>query len=130
MPPQVDGRLRELDFGAFAGLSYEDNLSRHGDRFRAWSADPRSVRPPWGERLGELEARVRAWRGELPTEGCVAVVAHAGPVAVLLADALSASFEDVFALGLRPAEAVQLWIDARGWTSVAFLSPGESGAES
>ncbi|HEX7051917.1 MAG TPA: histidine phosphatase family protein [Longimicrobiales bacterium] len=78
-------RLRELDFGAFDGRSYDENLAAFGDAFRAWIADPARVPPPGGERLDELEARVLDWLAGLPRDGHVIAFTHGGPIRVILA---------------------------------------------
>ncbi len=35
-----DARLRELDFGAFDGCTYDENVARHGETFARWLTDP------------------------------------------------------------------------------------------
>lgn len=80
----TDPRLRELRFGAFEGATMAENEARFGDRFRAWRADPWRVRPPGGEALAELEARLIAWLAGLPAAGNVVAFTHGGCVRTLV----------------------------------------------
>ena len=61
---EVDEDLREVRFGAWAGLSSAQLAGDAG--FRAWCADPDSCPPPSGERMSEVAWRVgrfcAAWR--------------------------------------------------------------------
>jgi broad specificity phosphatase PhoE len=57
----MDARLRELHFGGFDGLTHEDCLAAHGALYRDWITDPATVRPPGGETVAELEARMLEW---------------------------------------------------------------------
>lgn len=103
-----DPRLRELDFGEFDGADYAENLRRHGDRFRAWIADPAAAPPPGGEALGEFEARVLAWLREQPAGGIVVAFTHGGPIRVLLAHGRGVPFDHVDAAACRPGEILHL----------------------
>lgn len=90
---RTDRRLRELDFGAFDGLTYREALRRHGFRFRRWIDDPVRHPPPGGESLAALRDRVLGWLEELPTTGSVVAVAHGGPLRLLAARLLGLPFD-------------------------------------
>ncbi len=122
---QRDPRLRELDFGAFDGLSYEENLARYGRRFRRWLADPHRTAPPGGERLRDLEARLDSWLADRPARGRVAVVAHGGPIRSLLARALGVEFGSMFALDIPPAAAFRVWYEPDGRDAGHPTAPGD-----
>jgi broad specificity phosphatase PhoE len=111
--PRLDSRLRELDFGAFDGRTHEENLSAHGDLFRAWISDPRDVRPPGGETLDELEARVAGWLEALPGEGCVVAFTHGGPIRAALGLLQGVPFTDTWRYATDPGEAVRLTLLTR-----------------
>jgi len=122
--PRCDSRLREMDLGGFEGLSFEENVARHGELFDRWLTDPLTVRPPeGGELLGELRERMGDWLETLPRRGRVAAVSHGGPIAAALEILTGMPFRDALRLGVRPTEAVQLWIEQSGATALAFLAP-------
>lgn len=79
--PQVDARLWEMDFGRWEGQHW-DRIPRQ--EIDAWASDPLGYRPPEGESVSEMAARVDGWLesvGQLPA---VVVVAHGGPIRRLI----------------------------------------------
>lgn len=116
---RVDERLREIDFGAFEGLTSEQAERRHPEAFRAWVSSPGTVRFPGGESWGDLRARV------LPAveaicackEGRrVAIVAHAGVVRVVLANVLGASPDACFRIAVDHASITEMERLGGAWT--------------
>ncbi len=83
VPMAVDGRLQELDFGAWEGRSWDDVPRDDLDR---WAASPLAFAPPGGESGRALIARVRNFEAALRARrwDCV-VVSHGGPLKVLAA---------------------------------------------
>jgi alpha-ribazole phosphatase/probable phosphoglycerate mutase len=83
--------LREIDFGDFEGLAYDDIAARYPELYRQWMEAPTEVRFPNGESFCEMQSRVlrafdaieREWRGET-----VAMVSHGGVNRILIAWAL------------------------------------------
>lgn len=112
-----DPRLRELHFGAFDGRTYAENVARFGRRFHAWLEDPARVRPPGGELLGELEARVLDWLADLPRAGRVIAVTHAGPIRVLLAHLARVPFDDARRTPIAPCDVIRLRVPDPGAAS-------------
>lgn len=87
-PIRYTSALRELNFGAWDGMRYDDIEKAEPKRLSAWLDDPWSIAPPGGETLTELGNRVDAWlaaameRHALEDE--IWVVAHGGPLRWLL----------------------------------------------
>ena len=52
--------LRELDYGLWQGLTFEEVRRRHPKLYRQWAEAPASVRPPGGETLAEARERLRS----------------------------------------------------------------------
>ncbi|MCP1344391.1 histidine phosphatase family protein, partial [Halomonas sp. FL8] len=55
---RFDARLRELDFGAYEGLRYDD--LKHDAGYRAWIDSQGELAPPGGESAAAFHARVAA----------------------------------------------------------------------
>ena len=106
---ESDARLREFHFGAWDGLTWDECVARDGDLMARWTEDPSQVVPPGGEALETFMGRVGAALDELPAEGSVLWVVHAGVVHAVLARWLGVSLRQTFALhvaacGLTRAE--------------------------
>lgn len=80
--PSYDGRLREMDFGAWELQPWSQIPRAEID---AWAAAPMTYAPPGGESVGALRARVVAFLDEHSGPGGedFAVVTHAGVMRVL-----------------------------------------------
>ena len=82
LPPQVDSRLAELDFGAWEGVKW-DEIDRQA--LDLWATDPMGFCPPGGESVAQLLARVTSFYQELQgLKGDHIIVTHAGPLKILL----------------------------------------------
>lgn len=83
LPLRKDRRLREMDFGEWEGLAW-DQVSRNA--LDEWAADPLAFAPPGGERGAAFLARVEAvWRRIVAAPGTSVVVTHGGPLRIMLA---------------------------------------------
>ena len=101
LEPTVADDLRELDFGEVDGLRFETIEADHAELARAWTEEPETVRFPGGESLADLRARVLPVVAEIRARhagNAVAVVAHAGVLRVVLADALGLTDGALFRL--------------------------------
>ncbi|MBS2033376.1 histidine phosphatase family protein [bacterium] len=75
-----DGRLREVNFGEFEGLTKGEMTPAQLDRLREWFRDPYAARVLNGESLGDVELRIQSWQAELPESGRVAIFTHGGVI--------------------------------------------------
>jgi probable phosphoglycerate mutase len=85
LPLRFDRRLREIALGDWEGLAAVDIAARWPNEWQVWLRHPSLARPPGGESLPELEARVRAALDEIAArhDGPVAVFTHLLPIALL-----------------------------------------------
>ena len=75
--------LRETDFGAFEGRTYEE--LRDDPAYRRWLDSAGEIPPPGGE--GKAESRARVLGAFLPlmeTRGSAALVVHGGTIMTLM----------------------------------------------
>jgi alpha-ribazole phosphatase len=90
-PVEVAEDLREIDFGDFEGLAYDEIATRYPDLYRQWMEQPTEIRFPNGESFSEMRVRVlRAFDAiRRDREGqTVALISHGGVNRILLAWAL------------------------------------------
>ncbi len=97
----LDERLREIDFGAFEGLTYREISMQYPATYAEWMARPTEVTLPGGESFAAMNARVqdalehirRTHAGEI-----VAIVSHGGVNRIALAAALDLDLRRIFRL--------------------------------
>jgi probable phosphoglycerate mutase len=119
LPVHADRRLREMDFGAWEGLTYTEVQTHDPSGLAAWEADPLNVAPSGGETLRQVAARVRSVLDDMARiewERTVVLVSHGGPLRVLLC----------MALGLEPQAH---WQFRLGIASLSELYACEVGAD-
>jgi broad specificity phosphatase PhoE len=93
--------LREVDFGAFEGLRWEEASARDPETCAAWLERPHEVTFPGGDGFADVSARALAAMAALRARhatGTLLVVAHAGVNRAILADALGMTAANAFRL--------------------------------
>lgn len=87
----ADLRLREISFGDWEGLTFDEIRARWPGEVDAWLGDSLRVAPPGGETLAQVAERVRGALDDIVGQNVgqtVLLVAHGGPLRVLLCLAL------------------------------------------
>ena len=90
-PVEKSADLREMNFGIFEGLSYEMIIEKYPDLYSDWIADPAKIKIPDGESLADLCKRVLKKVASIlfrHADRTIAIVAHGGPIRVILCNAL------------------------------------------
>lgn len=98
-PVEVIEDLREINFGDFEGLAYDEIASRYPETYREWMENPTEVLFPNGESFPEMRTRVlRAFEViQSRHEGqAIAIVSHGGVNRILLAWFLQVPNELIF----------------------------------
>jgi broad specificity phosphatase PhoE len=105
---EVDDRWIELDYGDLDGTPFADVTA---ETWSAWRADVR-WRPPGGESLADLGARVRdaceAIRGDADERGDVVVVTHVSPIKAAVAWAIGVGDEVSWRLYVAPGSITRI----------------------
>jgi alpha-ribazole phosphatase len=105
--------LRELDFGALEGLTFDEIARERPELYESWMTDPTETRFPDGESFGELRERALAAAADIRSgHEHAAIVAHGGVTRAILADALQMRERDIFRLD-QPYGAISVvdWVD-------------------
>ena len=117
LPVQQEPRLREMAFGCWEGFTYAELQQDDAARLVAWQDDPMQTAPPGGETLAQVTDRVNAVltaMASVPQDHTVALVAHGGPLRVLLCLALGLSSRSYWQFMLAPASCSELQLSERG----------------
>ncbi len=110
LPVRLDSRLREIAQGAWEGQLIQQ-IQQRGD-WQQQRAGPAEFRPPGGETLVEVAARMKAALDEMAARHpgqCVLVVTHGLALATALCRAQGLPLAQAFRL--IPDNAVQSWLD-------------------
>jgi alpha-ribazole phosphatase len=98
----ADDRLRELDFGALEGRTYDEIAESEPELYRAWMSTPTQVRFPGGESFADLKARAIAALDRIrQAHEAAVIVTHGGVLRAGVATWLSMPDEAIFRLDQR-----------------------------
>jgi alpha-ribazole phosphatase len=96
--------FKEICFGVWEGLSYQEAERLDPREWRSWCADWRNYAPPRGESFGGFYQRVRRGWEELALVDCeqtILLVGHAGPLRVIAGILLNMRSEDYWRLSFE-----------------------------
>jgi alpha-ribazole phosphatase len=114
---QPEPRLREMAFGRWEGLTFAEIEQRDPHALAAWQADPEHVAPPGGETLLHLTDRVTTAFHHLVShcqEQTVVLVAHGGPLRILLCLALGLVSRSYWQFAITPGSLSELQVYEQG----------------
>lgn len=95
LKPVATPLLREINFGQWEGLTFDEIEAAWGEEISLWLDDPFHRSPPGGETLADVCARMQTFLeqlAEIATDGQrIAVVSHGGSIRALLYQVLNLS---------------------------------------
>lgn len=121
----VEEGLREVDFGAWEGLTFAEARERYPEDLQAWLDSPRAAPTGGGESFASATRRISATRDRLLAEHAgrtVLLVSHVTPVKILVRLALGAPPEALFRMELSAASLSAVAYYADGNASVRLLN--------
>ncbi|MFF3680279.1 bifunctional RNase H/acid phosphatase [Streptomyces sp. NPDC002120] len=121
----VEDGLREVDFGAWEGLTFAEVQERFPDDLQAWLDSPRAAPTGGGESFTAATRRISATRDRLLAAQAgrtVLLVTHVTPVKILVRLALGAPPEALFRMELSAASLSAVAYYADGNASVRLLN--------
>lgn len=110
-------RLREMDFGAWQGLTYPEIQETDKLNLEAWEADRLVNSPPGGETLNQFSSRVEEAYQEVTQahiEETVLMVAHGGVLKILICLVLGIPAERYWQVQISPASLSEIWVYPEG----------------
>ena len=135
----VDSDFRELNHGAFEGLTFLDIRAAYPDFLSLWRSEPGKMMIPGGERLVDVEKRVwngmeRILKSHLSRE-TVVVVSHNFPILAVLCRITGTPLNNYRSFRVEPCGLSCVSHDDReGWRIVQingtdYIAPAESKRE-
>ncbi|MFD3937467.1 bifunctional RNase H/acid phosphatase [Streptomyces sp. NPDC058611] len=121
----VEEGLREVDFGAWEGLTFAEVRERFPDDLQAWLDSPRAAPTGGGESFAAATRRISATRDRLLAAHAgrtTLLVTHVTPVKILVRLALGAPPESLFRMELSAASVSEVAYYADGNASVRLLN--------
>ncbi|MFD9305231.1 bifunctional RNase H/acid phosphatase [Streptomyces sp. NPDC060048] len=121
----VEEGLREVDFGAWEGMTFGEVRERYPDDLQAWLDSPKAAPTGGGESFASATRRVAATRDRLLAAHAgrtVLLVSHVTPVKILVRLALGAPPEALFRMELSAASLSAVAYYADGNASVRLLN--------
>lgn len=106
LPLVVDERLREIDFGKFQGLHFEEIEKLYPEEVSLWMEDPWSFGYPGGENFHHVRSRARRFFYDV--EESSLIVSHQALMVSLLAEILDYSYADLSKIFLGSGARVEL----------------------
>lgn len=122
--------VRETDFGAWDGLTWEEAIAQYPRDVEAWLGAP-AVPPPGGESYAQTYERVGDAMRDLLHEHAgkrIVIVTHVPPVKSLVLHAIDAPLEAMFRMEVRPASLTTIaWFpdgntSLRGFSDISHLA--------
>lgn len=123
---QTTAALRELSFGEWELLTYDEIVQKNEEEVKKWHKDPLLVSPPGGERLQQLGERVDAWLQEIMEmhagEEALVIVTHGGVIRWFQSAWLAQDKSHYWQVeGLRHGTAMLTEWDGQRWTYQPLL---------
>lgn len=108
---KIEPRLREISFGDWEGLTYDEIKEKHPAVLAEWENDVYQKAPPNGETVGQLVQRVQSVLISLQAEHAnqtVLIVGHGGVLQSLICLALNLPPDRYWQFHLSPASLSQV----------------------
>ena len=115
---ELDRDLRELDFGAWEGMTGAEAKAANPLAFRRWVGTT-DVRPPGGESIDEVSSRVARARTRI-------VERHAGTTVLLVTHVTPIKLTLAAGLGVGDAVVHRVFLEAASLSTVSWGSDGSS----
>jgi broad specificity phosphatase PhoE len=120
---EIAGSLSDLDAGAWRGRSFEDLAEHEAEALTTWLGDP-AARPPQGESVEDLIARVWTWLEEQRQRGGrVGAVAHPAVLRAAAIAALGAPAALFWRIDAGPLSMLELRSDGHRWVLRELRAP-------
>lgn len=127
---QIDGALRDCDFGRWSGRSFSQVMLREPRKLVSWMRRP-DMAPHGGESVSELCERVGGWIDALPRDrGHTLAITHASVIRAAITHVIGAGTAAFWRIDVVPLAFADFRSDGRRWVFRALTAPQEAKDES
>ncbi|MFZ2603496.1 MAG: histidine phosphatase family protein [Candidatus Omnitrophota bacterium] len=84
---EKNSSLREIHFGCFEGLTYDEIMQKYPDIYKKWLKDPFSIKIPKGEHLRDFKKRITKTLNKIISGNrnkTIALVCHGGAISIFI----------------------------------------------
>jgi broad specificity phosphatase PhoE len=123
----VDERLRDCDYGRWAGLRFKQVLVREPRKLVSWIRKPETA-PHGGETIAQVLQRVAAWLAERGRDpGRTVAVTHAAVIRAAIVHVIQAQLPSFWRVDVLPLSQTDLRTNGRRWVlrSIGPLVPND-----
>ena len=127
---EIDADLREVDFGKWEGLTFDEIEAIYGEQALRWIRWESDYRFPDGETIGEFLGRVRKVAGRLaedPAES-IAVFSHSGVIRQLMLFYMSLPPDRFFSFKVKPGAISVIGVTGGAGCLTDLWRPGDLGS--
>jgi len=112
---EITPELREMNFGIFETLTYQELIETHRAEFTQWGSDRKNYKIPEGESYTEMSERVLSFIKKILESDCdkAAVVSHSGCIRTVLSFYLLGGVEDSWKFFIDNCTITRLCIDKK-----------------
>jgi broad specificity phosphatase PhoE len=111
----VDERLRDCDYGRWAGLRFKQVLLREPRKLVSWIRKPETA-PHGGETIAQVLQRVAAWMAEQGREqGRTVAVTHSAVIRAAIVHVIQAQLPSFWRVDVLPLSQTDLRTNGRRW---------------
>jgi len=107
LEPQTSTLLREINFGAWEGLTHGEIMSLYGPEMRRWINNPFRYSPPGGESLRQVYSRMEQFLASLSpceyNDGAIVLVSHGGAIISVLHHIMGLSENEIWDRSIKNA---------------------------
>lgn len=123
VPCTFDEDLREINFGNWEGLSFDQIQRTYGDQLNDWIMQGDNFTFPGGERISSFNERVTGWFDNLLTRDFdrVLIVAHGGVLRIGLCHLLDVKESSTFSFNFKEGALSQVEADD-GFVHLEFFN--------
>jgi broad specificity phosphatase PhoE len=111
----VDERLRDCDYGRWAGLRFKQVLLREPRKLVSWIRKPETA-PHGGETIAQVLQRVASWMAEQGRErGRTVAVTHSAVIRAAIVHVIQAQLPSFWRVDVLPLSQTDLRTNGRRW---------------